>query len=89
ISPNARVLIHQPSGGAFGTATEVETTALEITRIKKRLLEMVSFYTGRPIEQVAIDMERDFYMDADAAVRYGVVDQIRYPGQGGTPSADS
>lgn len=88
ISPNARVLIHQPSGGAFGTATEVETTALEITRIKKRLLEMVSFYTGRPIEQVAIDMERDFYMDADAAVRYGVVDQIRYPGQGGTPAAE-
>lgn len=84
ISPNARVLIHQPSGGAFGTATEIETTALEITRMKKRLLELVSFYTGQPIEQVAIDMERDFYMDAAAAVRYGVVDAIRYPGQGGT-----
>ncbi len=84
ISPNARVLIHQPSGGAFGTATEIETTALEITRLKKRLLELVSFYTGQPIEQVAIDMERDFYMDAEAAVRYGVVDGIRYPGEGGT-----
>lgn len=83
ISPNARVLIHQPSGGAFGTATEIETTALEITRMKKRLLELVSFYTGQPIEQVAIDMERDFYMDAEAGVRYGVVDAIRYPGQGG------
>ena len=52
--------------------------------MKKRLLELVSFYTGQPIEQVAIDMERDFYMDAEAAVRYGVVDGIRYPGEGGT-----
>lgn len=83
ISPNARVLIHQPSGGAFGTATEIETTALEITRIKQRLVELVSYYTGQPIEKVAIDMERDFYLDADAAVKYGIADSIRYPGHGG------
>lgn len=84
ISPNARILIHQPSGGAFGTATEIETTALEITRLKNRLVEMVSHYTGQPIEKVAIDMERDFYLDAEAAVEYGLVDRIRFPGQGAT-----
>ncbi|MBI3948160.1 MAG: ATP-dependent Clp protease proteolytic subunit [Armatimonadetes bacterium] len=82
ISPNARVLIHQPSGGAFGTATEIETTALEITRLKNRLNGLVSAYTGQPIEQVAIDMERDFYLDAEGAVRYGVVDAVRFPGEG-------
>jgi len=87
ISPNARVLIHQPSGGAFGTATEIETTALEITRLKKCLVEMVSNYTGRAIEQVAIDMERDFYLDAEAAVKYGIVDGIRRPGLGATVEA--
>ncbi len=88
ISPNARVLIHQPSGGAFGTATEIETTALEITRLKKSLMELVSRYTGRAIEQVAIDMERDFYLDAEAAVRYGLVDAVRYPGVGATDAKE-
>jgi ATP-dependent Clp protease protease subunit len=88
ISPNARVLIHQPSGGAFGTATEIETTALEITRLKNRLADMVSYYTGQPIEKVAIDMERDFYLDAEAAVRYGIVDSMRLPGRGGAVSEE-
>jgi ATP-dependent Clp protease protease subunit len=82
ISPNARILIHQPSGGAFGTATEIETTALEITRLKNRLANLVSLYTRQPIEQVSIDMERDFYLDAEQAVRYGVVDAVRFPGAG-------
>lgn len=88
ISPHARVLIHQPSGGAFGTATEIETTALEITRLKKALMDLVSQYTGRPIEQVGIDMERDFYLDAEAAVTYGIVDAVRYPGEGATEAEE-
>ena len=77
ISPHARVLIHQPSGGAFGTATEVETAAQEITRLKTLLIQLTAEYTGQDIDRVAIDMQRDFYMDPHTAIEYGIVDAIR------------
>ncbi|MCA1596291.1 MAG: ATP-dependent Clp protease proteolytic subunit, partial [Chloroflexi bacterium] len=82
ISPNARVLIHQPSGGAFGTASEVETAAQEITRLKTLLIRLTSHYTGKDEGRVAIDMQRDFYMGPEAAVEYGIVDEIRGMGSG-------
>lgn len=77
ISPHARVLIHQPSGGAFGTASEVETAAQEITRLKTLLIRLTSLYSGKDEDQVAIDMQRDFYMTPEAAIEYGIVDHVR------------
>ena len=77
ISPHARVLIHQPSGGAFGTASEVETAAQEITRLKTLLIRLTARYTGQDEGRVAIDMQRDFYMNPETAIEYGIVDQIR------------
>jgi len=77
ITPYARVLIHQPSGGAFGTASEVETAAQEITRLKTLLIQLTSEYTGQDAGRVAIDMQRDFYMNPETAIKYGIVDSIR------------
>ncbi|MHA1569520.1 MAG: ATP-dependent Clp protease proteolytic subunit [Alphaproteobacteria bacterium] len=74
--PNARIMIHQPLGGAFGPATEVEIQTQEILRLKKRLNEILVHHTGKPIEKVAEDTERDFYMSADEAKSYGLVDKV-------------
>ena len=83
ISPNARVLIHQPSGGAFGTATEVETTASDHSH-QEAALEI--FHTGRPIEQVANDIERDLYgRRCRCALRCRGPDPLPGPGRHAAP----
>jgi len=74
--PNARIMIHQPLGGAQGQATDIEIHTKEILRIKARLNEILSLQTGQPLEKIKQDTERDFFMSADEALAYGLVDRI-------------
>ena len=74
--PNAEVMIHQPSGGAQGQATEIQITAEWILRTKKKMNEILAANTGRTYEQVAADTERDKWMTAEEALEYGIVDSI-------------
>jgi len=74
--PNAEVMIHQPSGGARGQATDISIQAEQILKTKKKMNEILSARTGRPIEQVAADVERDHYMSAEEALAYGIVDEV-------------
>ncbi|MCR5144877.1 MAG: ATP-dependent Clp endopeptidase proteolytic subunit ClpP [Lachnospiraceae bacterium] len=74
--PNAEVMIHQPSGGAKGQATEIQIAAENILRTKKKLNEILAENTGKPVEQVAEDTERDHWLTAEEALEYGLVDGI-------------
>lgn len=74
--PYARIMIHQPLGGVQGQATEVEIHAREILRSKKVLNELLSKHTGQPVERVAQDTERDFFMSAQQAKEYGILDEV-------------
>lgn len=74
--PSSRVLIHQPWGGAQGQAMDIGIQAREILRLKKLTIDYFAKHTGKTTEQIAVDMERDFYMSACDAVRYGIVDTI-------------
>ncbi len=76
ILPNAEVMIHQPSGGTQGQATEIQIAAEHILRTKKRLNEILAANTGKPVEQVAEDTERDNWLTAEEALEYGLVDKI-------------
>ena len=76
ILPNAEVMIHQPSGGAKGQATEIEIVAKQILRTKERLNRILSENTGQPVEKVAADTERDNWMSAEEALEYGIIDKI-------------
>lgn len=74
--PNARVMIHQPLGGAQGQATDMEIQVKEMNRIKRRLNETLSLHTGQPIEIIEKDTDRDFFMTAEEAVKYGLIDRV-------------
>jgi ATP-dependent Clp protease protease subunit len=74
--PNARILLHQPHGGAQGQAVDIEIQAREITRLRKLLDGVIAAHTGQPIERVEKDTDRDFILTADAAKEYGVIDEI-------------
>ena len=74
--PNAEIMIHQPSGGAQGQATDISIHAEQILRIRKRLNEILAARTGQPIEKISLDTERDNYMSAEQARSYGIVDEI-------------
>jgi len=74
--PSSRVLIHQPWGGAQGQARDIGIQSKEIIRIKKLTINYFAKHTGKTVEQIAADMERDFYMSAEDAVAYGAVDSI-------------
>lgn len=76
ILPNAEVMIHQPSGGAKGQATDIKIVADNILKTKKKLNEMLAANTGKPIEVIEVDTERDNYMSAEEAKAYGLVDSI-------------
>jgi len=76
ILPNARHMIHQPLGGASGQATDVEIQARELLRWKKVLTEIYVEHTGKTYEELERDMERDFFMTADEAVKYGLADKV-------------
>lgn len=77
--PNSRILVHQPMGGAGGQASDVERHAREILQWRDRLNEILAEQTGQPIERVAKDADRDFFMSADEALEYGVIDEVLAP----------
>jgi ATP-dependent Clp protease protease subunit len=77
--PNARIMIHQPLGGAQGQATDIEIQAAEILRIKKRLNELLSIHTGQPLEKLEKDTDRDFFMSPSDAKVYGLIDEVLTP----------
>ncbi len=74
--PNAEIMIHQPSGGVRGQATEIEITAKQILRTREKLNKILSENTGKPIETVALDTERDNWMTSEEAKEYGIIDEI-------------
>ena len=74
--PNARIMIHQPIGGAQGQATDIKIQATEILRMKDSLNEILSKHTGQDIEKVAADTERDYFMSGEQALEYGILDQV-------------
>ncbi|KRG85826.1 Clp protease ClpP [Stenotrophomonas daejeonensis] len=74
--PNSRVMIHQPSGGAQGQATDIEIQAREILYLRQRLNGLYASHTGQPIEQIERDMERDRFLSAEGAKEYGLIDQV-------------
>ncbi len=74
--PHATIHMHQPLGGASGQASDIEIQAKEILRLKSRLNLILSEATGQPLEVIERDTERDFYMDAESAVTYGIVDKV-------------
>lgn len=74
--PNAEVMIHQPSGGAKGQATEIQIVAEEILKTKKKLNEILAANTGQPVDVIANDTERDNYLTADEAKAYGLIDEV-------------
>jgi ATP-dependent Clp protease protease subunit len=74
--PHARILIHQPHGGASGQAVDIEIQAKEITRMRQLLDQILAHHTGQPVEKVGTDTDRDFIMSADEAKDYGIVDEI-------------
>ena len=74
--PNAEVMIHQPSGGARGQETEIRIVAEQILKTRSRLNEILAANTGKSLEQIAIDTERDNYMNAEEAKAYGLIDEI-------------
>jgi len=86
ILPSSRVLIHQPWGGVQGQARDIGIQSKEIVRLKKLTIEYFAKHSGKTIEQVSSDMERDFFMSAKDAVEYGVVDSILTRENNGSPS---
>ncbi|KZN13408.1 Clp protease ClpP [Marinomonas sp. TW1] len=74
--PNSRVMIHQPLGGYQGQASDIEIHTREILSIKHKLNEIISFHTGKPIDQVAVDTDRDNFMNPETAKEYGLIDDI-------------
>ncbi|WP_338038704.1 ATP-dependent Clp endopeptidase proteolytic subunit ClpP [Neosynechococcus sphagnicola] len=74
--PSARIMIHQPLGGAQGQAIDIEIQAREILYHKRKLNELLSQHTGQPLEQIEADTERDFFMSAEEARAYGLIDQV-------------
>ncbi len=76
ILPHARVLIHQPHGGAQGQAVDIQIQAKEITRMRETLDEILAHHTGQSVEKVAADTDRDFIMGANEAKEYGIVDEV-------------
>jgi ATP-dependent Clp protease protease subunit len=76
ILPNSRVMIHQPSGGTQGQASDIAIQAKEILYLRERLNQELAANTGQPIEKIAMDVERDYFMNAEEAKAYGVVDEV-------------
>ena len=74
--PNSRILIHQPSGGSQGMASDIEIQAKEILYLRERLNQELAANTGQPIEKIALDVERDYFMNAEEAKTYGLVDSV-------------
>ncbi len=76
--PNAEIMIHQPSGGSQGQATEIRIQAEQILKIRRQLNEILAANTGKSVEQIELDTERDHYMTAQEAMEYGLIDKVIY-----------
>ena len=76
ILPNAEVMIHQPMGGAYGQATDIDITARHILKTRERLNKMLAKATGQKLIKIEQDVERDFFMSADEAKKYGIIDKV-------------
>ena len=74
--PNCRVMIHQPMGGFQGQASDVDIQAKEILKLRHRMNEILAQHVGKPVEQIAKDTERDYYLSAEEALAYGLIDQV-------------
>jgi ATP-dependent Clp protease protease subunit len=74
--PQARIMVHQPSGGARGMASDIEIQAREILRLRKRLNELYSKYTGKTVEEIDTALDRDTWLDAEEAREFGIVDKV-------------
>jgi ATP-dependent Clp protease protease subunit len=74
--PNAEIMIHQPHGGAEGQATDIEITAKQILKLRATLNKILAKNTGQKLEKIEKDVERDFFMTADEAKKYGIVDKV-------------
>lgn len=77
--PNSEIMIHQPLGGTEGQASDIEITARHILKTKDNLNKMLAQFTGQPLKQIEKDVDRDFYMSADEAKKYGIIDQVVKP----------
>ncbi len=76
--PNAEIMIHQPSGGSRGQATDIQIQAEQILKVKRRLNAILAENTGKSVEQISADCERDYFMSADEAKEYGLIDKVIY-----------
>lgn len=85
--PHARIMIHQPSGGAQGTAADIEIQAKEILYLRAQMNGLYAKHTGRPLEQIERDMERDFFMGAEDAKKYGIIDTVITKREDAIPAA--
>ena len=74
--PHSKIMIHQPSGGVFGQASDILIEAEEITKLKKELYQIISSHTGQPYEKVFVDSDRNYWMTADEALKYGMIDKV-------------
>ncbi|OGC32815.1 ATP-dependent Clp endopeptidase, proteolytic subunit ClpP [candidate division WOR-1 bacterium RIFOXYB2_FULL_48_7] len=74
--PNARIMIHQPLGGAQGQATDIEIQTQELLRVKRLLNDILAKHTGQPLAKIEKDSDRDFFMGAEEAVKYGIIDEV-------------
>jgi ATP-dependent Clp protease, protease subunit len=74
--PNAKILLHQVSGGFEGPAADIEIQAREVISVKRRLEEIIASHTGQPLEKVSTDMERDYFLSAQEAKEYGIIDRV-------------
>ncbi len=81
--PSARILIHQPMGAATGQATDIDIHAREILRIRDTINRILAKHTGQPLEKIERDTDRDFFMSAEEAKEYGIIDKVFYPGERG------
>jgi ATP-dependent Clp protease protease subunit len=87
--PNARIMIHQPSGGSQGVASDIEIQAREILRMRTQLNEILANHTGQSIEQIAKDTDRDRWMTPDEAASYGLIDTVQRPRKPGAAESDA
>lgn len=79
---NSRIMIHQPLGGARGTAKDIEIQAKNIVWMRERINEIIAGRTGKPVEQIRVDTDRDFWMTGAEAVEYGLIDEVLQPSSG-------
>ena len=73
---HSRIMMHQPSAGAGGQASDIEITVNEVKKVKKELYEIIAFHTGQPVEKVALDCDRDHWMTSTEAKEYGLIDEV-------------